>query len=100
MKRLSKQNKSYLKFFRQAGFLRQTFLFTPVPLLGPKNYGGYQSKLSLAAKKIYEAGGTIVLKKLWEALKKHQEEMNDEEFANMLNEEVHSSVADVYFKWE
>ena len=67
--------------------------------MGPKNYGWYQSKLSIAAKEIYEAGGTKVLKKLWKALKNQQEEMTDEEFANMLKEEVHPSVANVYLNW-
>jgi len=67
--------------------------------MGPKNYGWYQSKLHSAAKDIYNAGGKNVLKKLWRALKKHQENMTDEEFANMLKKEVHSSVANVYLKW-
>ena len=67
--------------------------------MGPKNYGWYQSKLHSAAKDIYNAGGKKVLKKLWEALKKHQEKMTDEEFTNMLEKDVHSSVADVYLKW-
>lgn len=68
--------------------------------MGPKNYGWYQSKLHSAAKDIYNAGGAMVLKKLWQALKKHQQEMTDNEFVNMLSEEVHPSVADVYLKWE
>ena len=67
--------------------------------MGPKNYGWYQSKLHSAAKDIYNAGGKKVMIKLWEALKKHQEEMTDEEFANMLKKEVHPSVANVYLKW-
>ncbi len=67
--------------------------------MGPKNYGWYQSKLHSAAKDIYNAGGKNVLIKLWNALKKHQEEMTNEEFANMLNEEVHQSVADVLLNW-
>ena len=67
--------------------------------MGPKNYGWYQSKLHSAAKNIYNAGGKQVLVKLWEALKKHQEEMTDDEFVNMLKKEVHSSVANVFLKW-
>lgn len=67
--------------------------------MGPKNYGWYQSKLHSAAKDIYNAGGKEVLKKLWKALKTHQENMTDAEFSNMLNKEVHPSVADVYLKW-
>lgn len=68
--------------------------------MGPKNYGWYQSKLNLAAKDIYDAGGKKVLKELWMALKTHQEDMTDEEFANMLKAEVHPSVVNVYFKWK
>lgn len=67
--------------------------------MGPKNYGWYQCKFHTAAKDIYNAGGKEVMRKLWEALKKHQEEMSDDEFAAMLNIEVHASVANVYLKW-
>jgi hypothetical protein len=67
--------------------------------MGPKNYGWYQCKLHSAAKNIYNAGGKEVIKKLWKALKKHQEKMTDEEFADMLKKEVHPSVANVYVKW-
>jgi diketogulonate reductase-like aldo/keto reductase len=36
---------------------------------------------------------------LWNALKKHQEKLTDEEFINMLKKEVHPSVANVYLEW-
>lgn len=67
--------------------------------MGPKNYGWYQCKLHSAAKDIYNSGGKDVLVKLWNALKKHQENMSDEEFASMLEKEVHPSVANVYLEW-
>lgn len=67
--------------------------------MGPKNYGWYQCKLHSAARNIYNAGGSEVMKKLWHALKKHQEEMTDIEFTDMLNKEVNPSVANVYLKW-
>ncbi len=67
--------------------------------MGPKNYGWYQCNLHSAAKDIYNAGGKKVLKKLWKALKKHLEEMTDEEFISMLKKEVHPSVANVYLNW-
>lgn len=67
--------------------------------MGPKNYGWYQCRFHSAAKDIYNAGGSKVLKKLWQALKKHQEAMTDEEFAAMLANEVHPSVAGVYLDW-
>ena len=68
--------------------------------MGPKNYGWYQCKLHTAAKDIYNAGGKTVLNKLWQALKKHQDKMSDEEFVNMLEKDVHPSVADVYLHWD
>jgi len=67
--------------------------------MGPKNYGWYQSKLHSAAKDIYNAGGKQVMVRLWKALKKHQEELTDEEFIAMLKKEVHPSVANVYLNW-
>lgn len=67
--------------------------------MGPKNYGWYQCKLHSAAKDIYNNGGKMVLKKLWTALKTHQEPMSDEAFVNMLKMEVHPAVANVYLRW-
>lgn len=69
------------------------------PGMRPKNYGWYQCRFHLASRDIYNSGGKSVLKKLWKALKKHQEEMTDEEFASMLKKEVHPSVANVYLNW-
>lgn len=68
--------------------------------MGPENYGWYQCKLHAAAKDIYNAGGKTVLKKLWDALKKHQEELTDEEFVKILKNEVHPAVADVFTNWQ
>jgi hypothetical protein len=67
--------------------------------MGPKNYGWYQSRFHSAAKDIYNAGGKKVMTQLWNALKKHQEKLTDEEFINMLKKEVHPSVANVYLEW-
>ncbi|TDB67475.1 hypothetical protein [Arundinibacter roseus] len=67
--------------------------------MGPRNYGWYQSRFHGSAKAIYDAGGKQVLKKLWNALRQHQQEMSDESFAEMLKMDVHPSVADVYLKW-
>jgi hypothetical protein len=67
--------------------------------MGPKNYGWYQCRFHSAAKEIYNDGGKIVISKLWKALKTHQEDMTDKEYIEMLTREVHSSVADVYLKW-
>ncbi len=67
--------------------------------MGPKNYGWYQSKLHSAAKDIYNAGGKDILRKLWDALKLHQEEMSDDEFITMLKMEVDPVVANVFLNW-
>lgn len=67
--------------------------------MDPKNYGWYQSKLHSAAKDIYNAGGKEVLRALWKALEKHQEVLSDEAFTNLLYNEVHPSVANVYINW-
>lgn len=67
--------------------------------MGPQNYGWYQCKLHSAAKDIYNAGGKRVLKKIWKAMKKHQETMSDEELVVMLKKEVHPAVANVYLQW-
>ncbi len=67
--------------------------------MGPKNYGWYQSKFHVAAKNIYDQGGKEVLKKLWQALKYHQENLSDQQFATMLEKEVHPSVAIVLLNW-
>lgn len=64
-----------------------------------KNYGWYQSNLHHAAKQIYNAGGKMVLLKLWNALKKHQEDMDNEKLVEILKKEVHPSVANVYLNW-
>lgn len=67
--------------------------------MSPKNYGWYQCMLHSKAKEIYNEGGKSVLHKLWKALKTHRNDMNDEEFLQILKDEVHPAVADVYEKW-
>lgn len=68
--------------------------------MGPKNYGWYQCKLHSAAKDIYNTGGKKVMAALWKALKEHQETMTDGDFVDMLKNEVHVSVANVYLNWD
>lgn len=67
--------------------------------MDPKNYGWYQSKLTVAAKDVYNAGGKAAFIKLWYALKNNQNKMNDEELAVMLNNEVHEEVAKILTDW-
>ena len=65
----------------------------------PKNYGWYQGRLHVAAKNIYDAGGSEVMIKLWNELKKASHSLNDNDFAHQLQKHVHSSVSDVMLKW-
>jgi D-lyxose ketol-isomerase len=48
---------------------------------------------------IYNAGGTEVLIKLWNALKTNEKDLDDEEFVKLLDEKVHPVVGGVYRKW-
>ena len=68
--------------------------------MGPVNYGWYQAHLHHAAKQVYEASGSKTVVKLWKALKKHQEDLGDAAFVEMLQKEVDPNVADVYRKWQ
>jgi hypothetical protein len=65
----------------------------------PKNYGWYQCRLHVAAQKIYDAGGKDVILKLWNTLKSVDEVKGDAEFAELLRNRAHPSVADVVLKW-
>lgn len=66
----------------------------------PKNYGWYQCRWHSAAGNIYDAGGVSTFVKLWNAFSKQKEKLSDAEFAAMLSEKVHQSVADVMLKWD
>jgi len=66
----------------------------------PKNYGWYQCRWHTAAASIYDAGGKMVLKKLWRALKNKKEKLPDVTLASFLQKSVHGSVADVMTKWD
>jgi hypothetical protein len=68
--------------------------------MGANNYGWYQCQLHTAAKEVYAAGGPTVMKKLWDALLKYKKNLSDEELVNMLRDEVHPSVAQVYTLWD
>jgi hypothetical protein len=73
--------------------------YNEIAVQHPTNYGWYQCRLHNGAKNIYDAGGKIIFQKLWVALQKEQTPLNDEQFANLLSNQVHSSVADVMLKW-
>jgi hypothetical protein len=64
----------------------------------PRNYGWYQSRLHVAAREIYDAGGKSVLQKLWLALQS-KEPKDDRQLAAQLSSTVHPSVASVLLNW-
>jgi len=66
----------------------------------PKNYGWYQCRWHSAAGNIYDAGGVSTFVKLWNAFSEQKEKLSDAEFAALLSEKVHQSVADVMLKWD
>ena len=66
----------------------------------PQNYGWYQCRWHIAARTIYDEGGTQAFKNLWSALKTQQENVDDATFAKMLSENAHQSIADVPLKWD
>ncbi|MBX2992829.1 MAG: hypothetical protein KF749_16885 [Bacteroidetes bacterium] len=67
--------------------------------MDPRNYGWYQCRLHVAAKHIYEAGGTDAFVRLWHALKEQKEKLGDEEFALFLERNVHARAAQVQTAW-
>ena len=91
---LSKGNDSY-KYTSLEDFER---LYASLGM-GPENYGWYQSRFHSAAKDIYNEGGKEIMKKLWFALKNHQEDLPDNAFTEMLGREVSPFVASVYLNW-
>ena len=65
----------------------------------PKNYGWYQCRLHVAAKRIYDAGGKNIFLRLWNTLHSPDKIIDDIDFANVLRQKVDASVSDVFLKW-
>lgn len=94
---VSSTNKSELKF------TTLNELENNYDLIGqkyPKNYGWYQCRWHKAAGEIYDSGKTKAFEKLWLALKKQNEPLDDAAFAKLLSNKVHKSVANVQLKWD
>lgn len=67
--------------------------------MDPRNYGWYQSRLHVAGKNIYNAGGQRAFVRLWEELKENKNKMTDDQFASFLNKNVNEEVAKVQTDW-
>ena len=66
----------------------------------PKNYGWYQCRWHAAAAGIYNTGGKLVGRKLWDALKNKKDILTDEQLVAFLETAADKSVADVMRNWE
>lgn len=66
----------------------------------PKNYGWFQCRWHTGAGKIYDDGGKDVSLKLWNALQKQKEKLNDQDLAVFLEKNVHVSLADLMRNWD
>ncbi|HMI80142.1 MAG TPA: hypothetical protein VK484_15190, partial [Ferruginibacter sp.] len=66
----------------------------------PKNYGWYQCRWHAAAAVIYNTGGKLVGRKLWDALKSQKEILSDEQLAAFLETAADKTVADVMRNWD
>lgn len=67
--------------------------------VGAQNYGWYQCRFHVAAKRIYEAGGIGALQRLWKAFPQSDEKLSDERLAARLREDVHAEVERVPTTW-
>ncbi|MFD2246847.1 hypothetical protein [Pontibacter ruber] len=66
----------------------------------PKNYGWYQSRWHMAAGTIYDTGGKLVGRKMWDALKSSQVNLTDEQLISLLENDANKSVADMMRNWD
>jgi hypothetical protein len=66
----------------------------------PKNYGWYQCRWHAAAAVIYNTGGKLVGRKLWDALKSKREILTDEQLAAFLENAADKTVADLMRNWD
>lgn len=66
----------------------------------PPNFAWYQSRLHVAAQRIYDSAGIEALRRLFRAIVQSSESLADEQLAIHLQATVHPTVADVLVSWE
>jgi hypothetical protein len=66
----------------------------------PRNYGWYQCRWHAAAAGIYDTGGKMVGRKLWDALKSKKEILTDDQLVGFLEKTADKTVADVMRNWD
>jgi hypothetical protein len=67
--------------------------------VGPENYCWYQFGLVVAARNIYDAGGTEALQRMYRTFLDHENELTDRHLAKLLKEQVHPTVGRVMETW-
>lgn len=65
----------------------------------PQNFIWYLSKLHVAAKRLYDAGGVEILRRLWKMLLQSSLEWPDAQLAARLRDEVHPEAERVLTAW-
>jgi hypothetical protein len=65
-----------------------------------QNYAWYQVRWHQGARRVYEAGGTEVLDRLWVALRDHPDPLDELAFRALLDEGVHRSLGDLVRNWD
>ena len=66
----------------------------------PNNYGWYQSRWHAGAAAMYEQEGKELTRRLWTALKKQTNTLNDEELNRYLQEQVGTTLAAFIRNWD
>jgi len=66
----------------------------------PDNYGWYQFRWHQGARRLYEAGGTVTLDRLWSALRDTPEPLDDGAFVELLGRRVHPALGSYVRSWD
>ena len=66
----------------------------------PQNYGWYQCRWHVAAGAIYDTNGKNAFQRLWSTLQTEQVKLTDTALAELLENKVGKSVADMMLRWE
>jgi uncharacterized protein len=66
----------------------------------PENYGWFQSRWHQGARRVYEAAGSEVVERLWNALRDTQERLDDEAFLALLDTRVHPALGHLVRAWD
>jgi len=67
--------------------------------VGPENYGWYQLRLHAAARELYDDAGVDALKRLYRTFAAQRAELTDRQLAELLEERVHPTAAQVMSTW-